>query len=306
VESIRARVESIRSALEDQLLQHQRQRSANPALPPTYSTSQIKLMTLATAQLYMLNLVNADRAKLHCSRLTLDFLASAVGQSHCDEMAAAGYFPHWDISGKKPWQRYSEAGGSDGISENLASIGALGLPGKRQPTIDSSFSTDDLELMERSFMSEKPPYDDHRAHILAPEANRLGVGLTCATNSAGLRVCLAQEFVTAYSQYSALPKTIVCRKPFEVAGSLLPGVKVYSVSVDWENAPKPMSADELRGTYYSSHGDLLMADISVENERKFSDEPLTTLLKLRFSTNLTTVWKCLAVKASAQISFDLS
>jgi len=273
--NIQVRIDSIKSALEDQLLWRQRciESKTVPVERPTLPDKQIeiKLMTLATARLYMLRLVNADRAKYHLSRLTLDATASAAGQAHCDQMAVADYCAHWDLSGKKPWQRYTEAGGVHCVGENLASFGAsfgeVGLSGGLKLAKDPMFSPEVLQQMESSFMSERPPYDGHRAQILAPEHNKLGVGVSCTVNPVGLsRVCLAQEFINEYGQYSRLPKTIVLGKPFEVSGCLFPGVKLYSVLVDWEPAPKPMSREELRATYSCGYGDYVMANIYIENQ----------------------------------------
>ncbi|HEY9719925.1 MAG TPA: CAP domain-containing protein [Trichormus sp.] len=269
---IRARVESIRAALEDQLRLRQRSLESNrlpvPPVSPTEQTRPMMMMALGPARMYMLSLVNADREKCHRRRLALDTVATAAGQAHSDDMATAGYVAHWDRSGKKPWQRYSEAGGADDVSENLASVGMWDLPDGVKLANEPLFSPEDLQQMELGFMSEKPPYDNHRANILAPEHNKLGVGLSCAVNPAGLyRVCLAQEFVNEYGQYSRLPKMIVRGKPFHVSGFLFPTVKLFSVIIDWEPPPKPMCKADLQSTYsYGPHGETLMADISVLNE----------------------------------------
>ena len=95
---------------------------------------------------------------------------TAAAQNHCDEMARVGYIAHWDTAGKKPWQRYTEAGGRHNVGENLDYC--------ILPT-EEMFSGEQLEGLESSFMSEKPPEDGHREQILTPQHNKLGVGLFC-------------------------------------------------------------------------------------------------------------------------------
>jgi uncharacterized protein YkwD len=241
-ESIRARLDSIELALTYQLShQEDMKHLAAPFIGrPPVQQSQRKLMSLDKARLYILGLVNADRAKYHLSPLTLDAIASAAGQMHTDEMVKFGYCRHWDMLGRKPWQRYSEAGGTCNVGENLCFSG-----GNSQST-DHLFSSAEIESLHVAFMDEKPPDDGHRLQILRPEHNKLGVGLSCSVNAGNvIRLALAQEFIDDYGEFSKLPNKIVRGKPFEVSGSLFPGWKQDSIVIRWEPEPKPMTKEEL-------------------------------------------------------------
>lgn len=207
-------------------------------------------MALEKARLFMLKLVNSDRAKYRLSPLTLDSVGTLTGQAHTDEMATVGYLSHWNTLGKEPVQRYTEAGGLHYVGENVAAIRNLNTSAKARETYklktQNPFSAADLQKLETFFMSEKPPNDGHRQQILAPEHNKLGIGLSSSVNSEGdSRLILAQEFLNEYGKYSALPKNISFEHPFAIAGTLSKGVKLYSISIYWEEAPRPMTSEEL-------------------------------------------------------------
>jgi uncharacterized protein YkwD len=212
-----------------------------------------KQLTLQQARLYMLALVNKDRARYHLSPLSLDSVATVAGQLHADEMALVGYLSHWDTLGRKPDQRYTEAGGFHHISENLADSFSLTMNGNDlgvfKPVNNHLFSPKGLDRLESAFMSETPPNDNHRKQILTPEHNGAGIGLSYAENERGAsRLMLAQELVDKYGEYSKLPNEIVRGSPLVISGRLLPPLTVYSVCVYWEPVPKPMTKEELEQT----------------------------------------------------------
>jgi len=156
---------------------------------------------------------------------------------HTDEMAMVGYISHEDTLGRSPMQRYTECGGDDNVSENVAYVEfpqhLADLPTK-------------LRELHSIFMAEKPPNDGHRQNILASLHNRLGVGVSLSVNKRGMaRLCLAQEFVNDYGKFSKLPGKLIRNVPFEISGSLAPGVKLHSVLIDWEPAPKKLTKMEL-------------------------------------------------------------
>jgi len=222
-------------------------------------TARNELMTLGQARLYMLSLVNADRAKYHLSPLTMDSIAESVAQKHCQEMAVRDYLAHWDLAGKKPWERYNELGGSHNISENLAV----------RPTAANTqlFLASDIEALQASFMSEYPPSDGHKKQILRPEHNKLGVGLSYSQNINGrARLYLAQEFIDLYGNYLPLPKMISRGKSFQVKGRLFPGVELFQVAIDWEPKPTPMTRTQLNDTEHCSHGIDLIATLSPKSD----------------------------------------
>ncbi|RTL40897.1 MAG: CAP domain-containing protein [Candidatus Melainabacteria bacterium] len=206
-------------------------------------------MSLVEAREYMLSLVNRDRMANHLPKLLMDTTASAAGQIHSDEMAQKGYISHWDTSGKKPIQRYTEAGGSDHVSENLCLVSTRvfsteALAKQSKPT--HLFSKDELNDLEKSFMTETPPNDGHRVQILTPEHNKVGFGLSFFVNAQNDgHLAIAQEFLNAYGRYSKLPSSIVRGRVFQVSGTFSPGVNFYSLSIYREPMPKSISKADL-------------------------------------------------------------
>lgn len=223
----------------------------------TQKPSSNRGMTLSEARLFVLSLVNADRAKYHLRPLTLDPIASAAGQMHSDEMAKIGYLSHWDSSGRKCWQRYSNYGGRHAVSENL---GKLDLPAAQH------ISPAHLAELEVMMMSEKPPNDGHRRNILDPSHNKLGVGISQSMNPSGiLQVRLAQEFVNEYGEYAEISQTVSRYANLEISGSLYPGVKLHCIEVDWEPKPQSRTYEDLNNTGEGGYGDYVITNISSDD-----------------------------------------
>ncbi|HEV2904387.1 MAG TPA: CAP domain-containing protein, partial [Pyrinomonadaceae bacterium] len=70
----------------------------------------------------LLNLVNAERAAVGATSLKLDSLACSVAEKHAVEMARNDFLSHWGLDGRKPYHRYSFAGGVEAIQENDGAI----------------------------------------------------------------------------------------------------------------------------------------------------------------------------------------
>ena len=211
------------------------------------------------AKQYMLKLINKDRASLKLSPVIMDEVASAAGKLHSDEMAANGYSSHWTMDGRKPDQRYSEVGGKDAVAENVyvslegSAADNSGAPVKLPLQSAPVFRRYELEQVESSFFNEKPPYDGHRKTIIDPLHNFVGIGLSFASASgSGVRTSCTQEFVSRYGEFGDIPKIVKSGDSFKLTGKLAPGVQLDIVDLRWEEAPKPMSLDQLNKTGYYS------------------------------------------------------
>ena len=263
---IAAKIETLHVALMRQLPDLERADELvveNHAARTVYALEQARVKILA--------LINHDRKQRNLIPLTLDKTACDAGQKHCDEMVVNNYCSHWDCDGKKPDQRYCEAGGIHSVSENLAVTRTFnshtGNKEKWLLVTDPEFSKEDLESMEGFFMTEKPPHDLHRRQILRPEHNKVGVGLSLARNESGETiVALAQEFVDDYGHYDDLPLSVSRTSPFTISGRLTSGLTVKSVSINWEPEPTPLTRIELlrKPNFYSLPG-ACVAEYSAES-----------------------------------------
>jgi hypothetical protein len=207
-------------------------------------------LSLDEARQYMLQLINRDRAKENLSPVALDETASRAAQKHAEEMAQNVYLGHLDLSGKKPDQRYAEAGGVDSVGENTyvwtwwsTPAAPTELPLQKP---EQTFAKSDLEAIEASYIGEQPPLDGHRRQILDPHHNFVGIGLGRATN--GKAICLAntQEFVDRYLQVEPIPQTAQPKEKIKISGQATADKPIYAIAVGREELPVPKTREEIQ------------------------------------------------------------
>jgi hypothetical protein len=208
-------------------------------------------LTLEQARQYMVELINRDRASKDLNPVKLDPVATAAGQKHAEEMAAENYLSHWNLDGKMSVQRYTEAGGTDSVHENVflqtrgrkaAGSGPLLL--LQEPT----FTRAELEGIEAAYFNEIPPNDGHRRNILNPQRTHVGVGLARGRGDGILSLANTQEFVNRYVEVDAIPQSLSTRAALTVSGRTPSGAKFVCVSVARSPLPARMSTDELQAT----------------------------------------------------------
>jgi uncharacterized protein YkwD len=204
-------------------------------------------MDLNSAREYMVSLINRDRAAIGLQPVELDPVACAAGQAHSEEMALSKYVSHWDLQGRKPDQRYSEAGGQGAVSENVLVTHDFAEGENYRLAPQQLFRKSELEQMESLFFNEQAPNDGHRQNILNPSHNRVGVGLT--TTLPGNRVACTQEFVNQYGNISKLPEQQQRGANLALKGELPKGMSIYSVDIYRDAQPHPMSTSELKLTH---------------------------------------------------------
>ena len=215
------------------------------------------ILSLDQAREYMLTLINRDRAAHGLAPVILDKIASQAGQIHTEDMVLHNHKGHYDVDGKKPWQRYSQLGGSGYVSENAFWWSAREYEGYDQDTagagegIDKpftlhgvqAFKKSDIDEAESGYYNEEPPHDGHRTNILDPVHNGVGIAFTIATNGSQYRFANTQEFTDNYGQFASLPRDL--SQPFYVTGTLGPGWAVQCVSIMWEPAPQPLTPEAI-------------------------------------------------------------
>lgn len=212
-------------------------------------------MSAADAKNYMISLINRDRKSQGLKEVVNDETAEQSGTMHADEMAKLGYLSHWDVSGRKPDQRYCSVGGTGFVMENghieFAGFAGGDAGGNTEFKLDpaAKFSKKDIEEIEAGFFNEQPPNDGHRRNILDPDHNKVGIGLSVARNGDSHRLTCAQEFIHSYGRVEAVPVSIKVGESFSVKGSLDPGLNLQSVDLFWEELPKPMTLKELDETH---------------------------------------------------------
>ncbi|MBV8844534.1 MAG: hypothetical protein JO307_17145 [Bryobacterales bacterium] len=128
------------------------------------SFEHIGLSRISSEERAWLAGVNADRAKMQITPVTIDEAALLSARQHAKDMAARGYFDHADRSGRQPWQRFLLLHGTGGDFENIAR-------GE-----DASW----LEV-QRAFLAEGPPKQPgmctHFSTLFDPRAVWIGLGI---------------------------------------------------------------------------------------------------------------------------------
>lgn len=117
--------------------------------------TQEKLSIDYASEKSMLEMVNAERAKVGVKALVWDNARVAVGRAHSEDMFKRGYFSHYSPEGKDVGDRLMEAGISYNFAgENLALA----------PT---------LQRAHEGLMNSP----GHKRNILDPAFNRVGIGV---------------------------------------------------------------------------------------------------------------------------------
>ncbi|HEX8234331.1 MAG TPA: CAP domain-containing protein [Abditibacteriaceae bacterium] len=206
-------------------------------------------LSLEAARLYMLQLINRDRASQGLGPVALDPIATAAGQKHAEEMAMQRYQAHWNMEGKKPDQRYTEAGGVDFSGENSHYMWQGSGP-ERQPLIPNArFKKQELEKIESDYFNEAPPNDSHRVTILDPYQTHVGIGLAVAGSNRMRTVANKQVFVRRYLEDVApLPLAAQVGEQITISGRPVKGYDFWAIGIGREELPRPTSVPQLRQT----------------------------------------------------------
>ena len=184
----------------------------------------------------LLELINEERYRARLSPLALDDLASGVASAHARDMAQGRFLSHWGSDGRKPYHRYSFAGGIDAVQENVASADNV-------PSLSAASLVKDLAEMHAFLYNETPPHDGHRRTILHPQHTHVGIGI--ALNEYSLR--LDELYVSKYVELDAVPRKAKPKGTLSISGRLLdPGHVLVGADVYYEQWPSPPSLDWLR------------------------------------------------------------
>ncbi len=186
----------------------------------------------------LLQLVNTERSAVGASQLELDDLACRVADDHALDMATGKFLSHWGRDGRKPYQRYSFAGGIDAIQENVSSTDGIAYVAVKEVA-------DDLTYMHTTMHGEVPPNDGHRRAMLAPQHTHVGFGI--ALNERALR--LVETYVSRYVEVNPFQQQAKRKATLVLTGRLLNKKHfLHQVDVFYEPMPTPADVAWLRKT----------------------------------------------------------
>jgi len=180
----------------------------------------------------LLKLLNEERRSYGLKALELDPLACKVAAAHAHDMATGNFISHWGTDGRKPYHRYSFAGGADAVQENASAadnVQSLAAPG----------ILDDLREMHQAMLAEVPPHDGHRKTILDRFHTHVGFGI--ALNARSLR--LDELYLARYVRLEPFTNKAKPKATVSLAGRLLnPRHSLNQVDVFYEPLPTPPTA----------------------------------------------------------------
>jgi len=140
---------------------------SNEKIDLGYTTTKVTVDTTLGKE--MLTLINNERKDRGLDELTFDDELAKVGERHCLDMFARGYFSHYTLEGKTPFDRMDSAKIFYLIAgENLALA----------PTLEEAFQG----------LMESP---GHKANMLSSDFGKVGIGVV---DGGPYGLMFAQEF----------------------------------------------------------------------------------------------------------------
>ncbi len=207
-------------------------------------------LTLGEARTYMVELINRDRARQGLPPLALDAIACSAAQRHSDEMARWSYVSHRDLKGRKPDERYCEAGGCGAVFENVYTNHKNPYMGYGSTLCASRLlPRREIEQAEAWFFNQQAPFDRHRRNILDPHHSQVGIGISMAADRRwGMRITVAQEFVRSAVEIAQSPAQLDPGRKGRISGRLQPGKSLAAIQICREGLPFPMTPNQLNAT----------------------------------------------------------
>ncbi|MDE2940518.1 MAG: hypothetical protein OXR67_16610 [Chloroflexota bacterium] len=181
----------------------------------------------------LLYLINSERVLAQVPPLNLGYNASA--QQHTESMKQYGYRSHWDVHGLTPQMRYTLAGGTNRVRQNIA--GPIGIPASDDSGITAWRTV--IREMHQGFMAGSA----ERANVLDPWHRNVSLGLSC--NEA--QCWVVQQFETDHLEFINLP-TIYGTK-LQMSGQFREGLELEALAVWFHPHSRRLSLGQLDATY---------------------------------------------------------
>ncbi|HEY6122161.1 MAG TPA: CAP domain-containing protein [Pyrinomonadaceae bacterium] len=225
--------------------------------PQTISTAQ-----LADLRMQLLTMINEERDLEGVSRVDIDDLATQVATAHAQDMAQKNFASHWGSDGRKPYHRYSFAGGIHATEENVSST-------NNTWSLKPADLRQDVAYLHVRLYGENPPNDGHRRAILAPQHTHVGFGIAVEE----LRLRVVELFVAKHLEVAPVPRTTNRGATFELSGKVItPELNLAQIQLFYEPLPTPPALSWLQTTRsYGLPDDFVTLRIKLRNPLKYID-----------------------------------
>ena len=218
-------------------------RALNNLVPDTFegkgrdvqvsARSSIQPAILPEIRSELLYLINSERVLAQVPPLSLGFNASA--QQHTESMQQYGYRSHWDLHGMTPQMRYTLAGGTNRVRQNVA--GPIGIPASDDSGIAGWRAV--IREMHQGFMAGSA----ERANVLDPWHRNVSLGLSC--NEA--QCWVVQQFETDHLEFINLPA--IYGTKLQMSGQFREGLELDALAVWFHPHSRRLSLGQLDATY---------------------------------------------------------
>ena len=208
------------------------------------------LFQIATLPEQMVALINQDRDEQNLPPLAWHEMAATVAEAHSAEMNQFDYLNHRNLEGLGPDHRYSMAGGTARVQENVYTLA-------HSLNIAPHTEADWLGLLQDAQQSlmDSP---GHRAAILSPTATHVGIGLTYAAEQGKLH--LVQLFVHQHIALQPTTRRVQVGEHVTLAGQLLTEGNNVLINLAYEPYLTPLTQTVLRdGGNYTSSAEIVSA-----------------------------------------------
>ena len=209
--------------------------AVEPAVHGEPATLANHLTALKAELLY---LINSQRVRAQAPPLVPG--VNPAAQNHAENMMAYGYRSHWDIYGLTPQMRYTLAGGTNRVMQNIAG------PVAHSASTEKGFEAwrELVEQIHQGFMADP----EGRANVLDPLHRKLNVGLPCDYADCWV----VQQFESDQVEFNVLPN--VSAGKFEAEGEFREGFELGGVLIWHHPYPRRLSLGQLDATYRYGYG----------------------------------------------------
>lgn len=211
----------------------------------TFTTSSL----LQSAVDAMLEQLNAERRAVGLAEVRL--VGPIASSYRTEDMAANGYFNHYDLSGYLPTYHYTLLGGQHAMEENIGYLRAPSLAPGRIPNYSASLVSDMVHDDAGSAWG-------HRDSLLDPTNNLVDISASWTDS----RLFVALHMIKSWVDWAKPPTleggTFSCSGNLTMSGSTLGSVFIYrSVPSEHDDMTYSDTLDILRGEGRYGVGDLI-------------------------------------------------
>ena len=180
----------------------------------------------------LLDLINKARVSNDLSPVRKG--SNDAAQDHANDMLDQQYLSHWGLNGLKPYMRYTIAGGTDYLAENIS--GPAGTEeAQERPKIPSKSL-----VREAHFGLLNSP--GHRSNILDRWQTHVNLGIACNDHSCAV----VQHFERDYVDFGRKPT--ISSGILSLAGALAEDFELVQVDVWYDQPPHDLTLGQLDTT----------------------------------------------------------